>query len=160
MSCFKSGRWSLLNPRRSGTAPGFCRAWAPENLTEVESLWIWSVCTSKTLTAWRIRPVSKLARSAAKSRSKARPRASSPRCCVGRQSGSQLCAQASDAIEGAGLEQNAFDQQVQRGPRRRMRDLPRQMLFQAQSLEEVLDRSEEHTSELQSPMYLVCRLLL
>src|SRR5437879_10611006 len=24
----------------------------------------------------------------------------------------------------------------------------------------VLDRSEEHTSELQSPMYLVCRLLL
>src|SRR5437763_12431901 len=25
---------------------------------------------------------------------------------------------------------------------------------------EVRDRSEEHTSELQSPMYLVCRLLL
>src|SRR5437762_14284016 len=25
---------------------------------------------------------------------------------------------------------------------------------------ECLDRSEEHTSELQSPMYLVCRLLL
>src|ERR1017187_10248382 len=25
---------------------------------------------------------------------------------------------------------------------------------------EVADRSEEHTSELQSPMYLVCRLLL
>ena len=25
---------------------------------------------------------------------------------------------------------------------------------------EYLDRSEEHTSELQSPMYLVCRLLL
>ena len=24
----------------------------------------------------------------------------------------------------------------------------------------ILDRSEEHTSELQSPMYLVCRLLL
>ena len=27
-------------------------------------------------------------------------------------------------------------------------------------LEQVLSRSEEHTSELQSPMYLVCRLLL
>src|SRR5437763_6754871 len=26
--------------------------------------------------------------------------------------------------------------------------------------EHVLERSEEHTSELQSPMYLVCRLLL
>src|SRR5437762_7245788 len=26
--------------------------------------------------------------------------------------------------------------------------------------DEMLDRSEEHTSELQSPMYLVCRLLL
>src|SRR5437879_9544615 len=31
-------------------------------------------------------------------------------------------------------------------------------LFQAQL--EALGRSEEHTSELQSPMYLVCRLLL
>jgi hypothetical protein len=40
------------------------------------------------------------------------------------------------------LEQNAFDQQVQRGHRRRMRDLPRQMLFQAQSLEEVLDHGQ------------------
>src|SRR5437763_16712738 len=28
------------------------------------------------------------------------------------------------------------------------------------SQEAVVDRSEEHTSELQSPMYLVCRLLL
>src|SRR5437879_8891707 len=28
------------------------------------------------------------------------------------------------------------------------------------SLAKVMDRSEEHTSELQSPMYLVCRLLL
>src|SRR5437762_10740817 len=28
------------------------------------------------------------------------------------------------------------------------------------ALEGLLDRSEEHTSELQSPMYLVCRLLL
>src|SRR5437763_4643384 len=27
-------------------------------------------------------------------------------------------------------------------------------------LRQKLDRSEEHTSELQSPMYLVCRLLL
>src|SRR5437762_7668536 len=27
-------------------------------------------------------------------------------------------------------------------------------------LKEVIKRSEEHTSELQSPMYLVCRLLL
>src|SRR5437762_10373911 len=26
--------------------------------------------------------------------------------------------------------------------------------------EEIVERSEEHTSELQSPMYLVCRLLL
>src|SRR5437763_11555912 len=30
----------------------------------------------------------------------------------------------------------------------------------AQCLARVLSRSEEHTSELQSPMYLVCRLLL
>src|SRR5437879_6966546 len=28
------------------------------------------------------------------------------------------------------------------------------------ALAELLERSEEHTSELQSPMYLVCRLLL
>src|SRR5437762_9147907 len=30
----------------------------------------------------------------------------------------------------------------------------------AESLQRELSRSEEHTSELQSPMYLVCRLLL
>src|SRR5262250_142352 len=29
-----------------------------------------------------------------------------------------------------------------------------------QVMQDVTDRSEEHTSELQSPMYLVCRLLL
>src|SRR5437762_11155621 len=30
----------------------------------------------------------------------------------------------------------------------------------AEAAKQVVDRSEEHTSELQSPMYLVCRLLL
>src|SRR5437762_7668800 len=46
---------------------------------------------------------------------------------------------------------------------RRIRDrLERQPVqFFVRDLERLLDeRSEEHTSELQSPMYLVCRLLL
>ena len=30
----------------------------------------------------------------------------------------------------------------------------------SQDMERTAERSEEHTSELQSPMYLVCRLLL
>src|SRR5256885_7965621 len=38
---------------------------------------------------------------------------------------------------------------------------PRRMgLIQALGTEQVIDRSEEHTSELQSPCNLVCRLLL
>src|SRR3712207_8906360 len=36
----------------------------------------------------------------------------------------------------------------------------RQRLFQPEDLEKVASRSEEHTSELQSRQYLVCRLLL
>src|SRR5437879_6169224 len=35
-----------------------------------------------------------------------------------------------------------------------------QLRFKKEILRETLSRSEEHTSELQSPMYLVCRLLL
>src|SRR5437764_11205293 len=34
------------------------------------------------------------------------------------------------------------------------------MTFAPRSLASITHRSEEHTSELQSPMYLVCRLLL
>src|SRR5437764_11299842 len=43
-----------------------------------------------------------------------------------------------------------------RAPARPRRSRPRQHLGGCAAV----DRSEEHTSELQSPMYLVCRLLL
>src|SRR5437762_10379935 len=46
------------------------------------------------------------------------------------------------------LLRRAVDERRRRGPRRRDRSRCRRR------------RSEEHTSELQSPMYLVCRLLL
>src|SRR5437762_5647525 len=36
----------------------------------------------------------------------------------------------------------------------------RSLVLLAQSFGKLTSRSEEHTSELQSPMYLVCRLLL
>src|SRR5437879_8559259 len=39
-------------------------------------------------------------------------------------------------------------------------NLRRQMQLELKSLQREVGRSEEHTSELQSPMYLVCRLLL
>src|SRR5436189_3259718 len=39
-------------------------------------------------------------------------------------------------------------------------DLVAQRIALANQLRALLERSEEHTSELQSPMYLVCRLLL
>src|SRR5437763_7314601 len=42
-----------------------------------------------------------------------------------------------------------------RPDRRQPRGAPSHLAFQPRAL-----RSEEHTSELQSPMYLVCRLLL
>jgi hypothetical protein len=47
-----------------------------------------------------------------------------------------------DAAEGAGLEQNALDQKVQRGHRRRMRDGPRQRLAPAHSLEKGPDHRQ------------------
>src|SRR5437764_15303224 len=43
---------------------------------------------------------------------------------------------------------------------RLLRESSRFFAALSRSLEDVDDRSEEHTSELQSPMYLVCRLLL
>src|SRR2546425_7951849 len=51
-----------------------------------------------------------------------------------------------------------------RSPRRRARalrsDREQALRIQGNHLAPVLDRSEEHTSELQSLAYLVCRLLL
>src|SRR5437879_12903324 len=38
--------------------------------------------------------------------------------------------------------------------------VPLYVLYPGKSAEPIVFRSEEHTSELQSPMYLVCRLLL
>src|SRR5437762_6001371 len=35
-----------------------------------------------------------------------------------------------------------------------------EVMYESPRTVDVKDRSEEHTSELQSPMYLVCRLLL
>src|SRR5437762_7938091 len=37
---------------------------------------------------------------------------------------------------------------------------PGHAVAQLDSVAQLIERSEEHTSELQSPMYLVCRLLL
>src|SRR5437762_5507246 len=42
----------------------------------------------------------------------------------------------------------------------RVRTCPRLSAFRVASTPLTAQRSEEHTSELQSPMYLVCRLLL
>src|SRR3712207_7221691 len=46
------------------------------------------------------------------------------------------------------------------GDRRRELSLNAMALASGEPLEEFMDRSEEHTSELQSRQYLVCRLLL
>src|SRR3712207_7810662 len=47
-----------------------------------------------------------------------------------------------------------------RGPDRHPVDRDRQPAIPRRSEAELLERSEEHTSELQSRQYLVCRLLL
>src|SRR5437764_9670920 len=47
-----------------------------------------------------------------------------------------------------------------RRPRAAVRRLHRDTTFAAAVRDVLARRSEEHTSELQSPMYLVCRLLL
>src|SRR5438876_1393134 len=47
-----------------------------------------------------------------------------------------------------------------RAPRRRRPAAPRRVDPRARKLARHVPRSEEHTSELQSPVHLVCRLLL
>src|SRR5437762_4597065 len=57
-----------------------------------------------------------------------------------------------------------FRSRMRRPPRRDREDRARRFVSDGQRGggvgDDEVDRSEEHTSELQSPMYLVCRLLL
>src|SRR5437879_7715168 len=58
---------------------------------------------------------------------------------------------------------DAGEPRHQRRPQRTMRKIRAFILLRAQGggqPQQSAQRSEEHTSELQSPMYLVCRLLL
>src|SRR5690348_363566 len=60
------------------------------------------------------------------------------------------------------MEDRALDLMIGEGPSARSVriDLPRFTLIGATTRQGLLTRSEEHTSELQSPVHLVCRLLL
>ena len=56
---------------------------------------------------------------------------------------------------------NDFEGELERMPNLKIGYLPQEPQLDAEKTgRESVERSEEHTSELQSPMYLVCRLLL
>src|SRR2546422_1878571 len=72
----------------------------------------------------------------------------------------QLLPQWVDLHAAAVIEQGLQPAAVVRGARDLAVVLPPSSAYDSSGLETLLDRSEEHTSELQSRLHLVCRLLL